>query len=1016
MIRSPVMLLLLLNLLGLYPGAPVLVQAQTLAEPVFTEFGMDAGLSQGSVNALLQDELGFLWVGTHDGLNRFDGLNFRAFKNVRDDTTSLSDDYVRSIALGPAGQLWVGTERGGLNLFDPQTGRSRRYPMHELGPWEGGREGRTVRGIVRLGDGSLVLDTDRGLALFASFAGGSVTLIHPPGNSAFPDPPAAVCPLDGGGGLVGFGGGAVWRIGVGGTFSPGFVLPDSIQVIRCPVGGLGLVGTRDGGIYSFDSRFASIRFLTRVPGGADVSFQIQDLIRGPNGLIWIATTRGLFFWREGRDVRSVGVGGAGPALPSSLVNNLLVDNTGLLWVGTWNGLLRIHPFSQIIRRIPLLRDADTGLFGAGVVAIEQASRGLLWVGTLDGGVQKVDLGSLEIDPQISRDAALEPWETASVFGLARRGSGELWIATRNQGMILFHRPTGRARPIPVIGRDGVPLWNASFYSVFVDEAGVVWAGTGDAGLIRYDTDVDGFLEYKGPGGGWDFGSDWVWPIIEDDEGRLWVGAFNGGVSVIDADRQTQERFEAGPGMLSDNRVLTLYSDSRGLIWIGTQGGGLNRLDPKTSEIKVFTVEDGLPHDHVEGVAEDDQGFLWITTNDGLARMDPDTEEFWVLKEGVGLSGDRFHANAVFRLEDGHLAFGGEDGLTLFEADRVTPSRILPRVVLTELRIQGHPVPLSRALGDDGLLLEPEENFFTFEFAALNSTDPTQNQYEYMLEGLDEAWIEASPGQVANYTAVRPGRYAFRVRARNADGVWNRQGLTVPVRVQTPYYLTWWFLALSTSGLGALLTWIVYARIKEHHRRLEVAGHLHDGIGASIASIIRVLGRVEEKLEPGHPGREDLRRLDSMADWAKTETQAAVKILRKGKEGESLAHLIKELRDTADWMLAGNVEDYRIRTPDKVPRRTVNWKARTDAFLLVKEALNNVLKHAEASFVEVEVRYQAPNLFLRITDDGKGFEPGARRDGNGLDLMRSHSTRHGGRDPVRSAPGEGTTVETKMRIH
>jgi two-component sensor histidine kinase len=460
----------------------------------------------------------------------------------------------------------------------------------------------------------------------------------------------------------------------------------------------------------------------------------------------------------------------------------------------------------------------------------------------------------------------------------------------------------------------------------------------------------------------------------------------------------------------------LFTGSRGLVWIGTQGGGLNRLDPDTEEIRVYTVQDGLPHDHVEGIIEDDFGYIWITTNDGITRFDPNSEEFWVLKAASGLTGNRFFANAVHKNRRGELFFGGESGLTILDPARLQPSSRPPPVALTDFQIHGRAASLARALGPPQLDLEPNENFFTFRFAALDYTDPAQNRYRYRLENLDEEWIDAGPNRTANYTSVPPGRYVFRVAARSADGVWNEDGLAISLRVQTPYYATWWFRSAIGVTVLMLITGFYAYRLRELHRRqrlrLDIAGGLHDDIGGNLATIIRKTARVEKAIEPNEKVRAELGRVGSLARETEFKVREAVWTVKE--EYDTAQALVTRIRDTAEMMLGGSLE-YRFRAPDHLPDRRVPWDTRRDVYLLVKEALNNILKHAEATSVDIEIEYDAPHLTLWVSDDGKGFDLDGQSEGHGVGLMREHAARYGGEDPVRSTPGVGTTVQTRIRI-
>jgi signal transduction histidine kinase len=793
-----------------------------------------------------------------------------------------------------------------------------------------------------------------------------------------------------------------------------FEVPGPVMVLECPRGGSGYVGTEGGEVFEIEAGGREARPFHALEPTSGPEPRLMDILRDSQGLVWAATTQGLFLQSDSGGFSLYRPGRPGTGLPDQEVTRFLSDSEGGLWIGTWNGLARVHPRSRVIRRIPTRYDTLPGVSGFGVISFGDAGQDGLFLGTMMGGVDLLEPTWRQGRPVLERPPALEEWPQARVYGFAEGPDGSTWIATLRNSILWLSPEHSVARVVPVVDMHGRGRLDALVNSVFTDRFGVTWAGTQHAGLTRYDPGDSAFHEYRGPDGSWSFGSNYVWPITEDSSGRLWIGAMNGGVSAISASRDKIRFFEAGPGELSDNRVYSIFADSGGFIWIGTGGGGLNRLDPETGEVRVYSTNDGLPHQTVSGIIEDDQGFLWLSTNSGLARLDPGSGEFWVLKEASGLSGNRFFVNSVHKTGDGCLLFGGPDGVTIIDPERVLPGTVPPRVSLTNLQIHGGDVPLSRALGTDGLDVLPEENFFGFQFAALDFADPSQNRYLYMLEGLDDDWIEAGPGHLANYTAVRPGRYTFRVMARNADGVWNRNGLSIPVLVRSPFYQTWWFLSLSALALLSLATWLTYGRIKENRRRLELAARLHDGIGANIASIIRASERIDPQAEAGERRMAELDRVKSLARRAQMEMRAAVRILRKGREGERLDDMMQELRDTVEWMLHDNVR-YRLQAPEEVPKKTVDWKVRTDICLLMNEALNNVLKHAEASFVEIELRYEAPDLYFRVTDDGKGFDQGDEGGGNGLGLMREHSVRHGGGNPVRSEPGKGTTVETRIRI-
>lgn len=646
-------------------------------------------------------------------------------------------------------------------------------------------------------------------------------------------------------------------------------------------------------------------------------------------------------------------------------------------------------------------------------AFEGASADGMWIGTQGHGLHRIE-GDWRNGKVFVRGAtALQGLSRSFVFDLARSPDRTLWIAAFTDGIFRLDPSKGSVEPVPLHRPEGRPD-RPVLFSVFVDHDGAVWAGSERMGLLRYHPSEAHFRPYRQHE--LDLGSQYVWPITEDREGNLWVGAYNGGVTRIAPDRRTHRRWAAGPGGLSDDRILTLLVGSGGFVWIGTEGGGLNRLDPESGDVRVYTTDDGLPHDHVEGIVEDDLGHLWISTNDGLARFDRETEEFRVFREAAGLAGNRFFANAVHKTEEGELLFGGPDGITILDPSEVDLDRSPPPVALTAFRIHGREETLARALAPDGLDLEPEERFFAFEYAALDFRDVSQNRYRHQLVGLDEGWVETGTRGAANYTSVPPGRYTLRVAARNSAGVWNEDGLSIPIRVQAPYYQTWWFRLVVVLVVLLLVSAYYSMRLRELKRlqelRLEIAGKLHDDIGANLSAIALKADLAGEASGTQDPRRRQLGEIQRLA--RETAHRLRETVWMVNTRYDTVAGLVGKLRDTADTILEGHVE-LRVSAPESVPPRRIGMELRQDVHLLFKEALHNVLKHADADHVEVVVDYAYPELLVSVRDDGVGFEPDAPARGSGLHLMRERAERHGGSLRIRSRPGEGTTVELRVRM-
>ena len=1009
--RGPAVGLLLTA--GLVLGAPAPAAAQR-AEAAFTLYGVADGLSQASANALLQDSAGFIWVGTQDGLNRFDGIGFRAFRTRSDDTTSLRDDDVASLALADSGRIWVGGRTGGLQRFDPLTETATSYPLTDVGPQradDAHGPGRQVARIVTRPGGDLLLRTNVGLVRFQPKTGEAVTLV-PTDNGPAPHVKALGSERDGEA-IVGLSDGSWAKVGRDGDLKrAGPVLPDSATEVAVTAGGLVTV-TFDGVIYEFDLDHTSYREVARLPRDDGASPVTRDLLVDTDGMLWLATQVGAFTvdLRSGA-VSAVGSGESARGLPDPDVGALLVDRTGILWVGTWNGLASLNPLATRIGRRLAPRDIDAG----GVIAMAEAPGGGLWLGTYGGGLQLLRRGRRG---SVVHPPSTAPLAGADIFGLAAGGGDTLYVAAYSAGVwrVVGDAPAER---ITTVGADGSEA-SPTAYSVLRDHAGQVWAGTLELGLVRLDRATDRFIPFRGEGRGWGLGPDWVWPLAEDSHGRLWMGARapsggNGGLSMVSADRKTTRLYQAGPGGLSGNVILTVYVDSRDRVWVGTQGDGLDRLDPETGNVVSWTTENGLPHDHVEGIVEDAHGEMWITTNDGLARLDPETGKIRVFHRAAGLAGDRFFANGAHRSPNGTLYFGGPDGLTILDPDVITESGAPPRAALTAFRIQGREVHLDRAERTDELVLQPDENFFAFEFAAMDFADVSRNRYRYRLEGLDPDWVDAGSTPVANYTSVPPAHYVFRVAARNSEGVWNDDALVVPIRVRAHYYKTAWFRSLVLVGVLAMVAGLYTYRLRQlearQRLRLEIAGKLHDDIGANLSNIALKADMVRSTSSL------DDRRAAILGDVGRLARDTAHKVRETvwvvNTRYDTLPKLVGHMHDTADTLLSGHVE-YSFADPSECPDLRVSMEFRQNVYLLFKEAVNNVVKHAQATRVDIAVSVDQRMLTFRVKDDGVGFEPAGAGNGNGQDLMRRRASQAHGRLDVRSAPRHGTNVEFSARI-
>lgn len=990
----------------LLPAQPA--AAQTF-DPSFTEYRMTEGLSNSSVKALLQDRAGFIWIGTQGGLDRFSGVGFDAFRARADDPGSLADDYVEALALATDGRIWVGTRAAGVELLDPVTRQVRHFPLFEVGSGTdappstaSARPRRSVTEIVPMEDGSVLLSTDVGLArLWPSEDSVALVLASGDGRALAP---TALCQEDRRSALAALADGSLARIEASGVTRLSVHFPDSLAALDCRTSQVH-AGTFDGRVFEVDIASGRAELVTEAVSEG----HLRALHVDPDGRIWLATTSGLFVADQpGRPAIRIGGEESGHPLPDQETTALLRDRSGVLWIGSWGGLASIHPLNATFGRVRAGVDYD----GPGVVAIGESPDSVFWLGTMGAGVHRMTFRAEASAVEITSPTALRPLENASVFGLAEAGE-TLWIAAFDRGIWRYEAP-GTLDRIPVFDDTGNEVPGVYAYSVFTDTSGTVWAGTAPAGLLRLDESGQSFrpqLTTTDLGG-----SDWVWPIVEGAEGTLWLGAFEAGLVRLSPDRTDSRVYRAGPNGLSSDRILTLFVDSRGGVWIGTEGGGLNHLDPVTGTFEVYRVEDGLPNDHVEAIAEDLHGLLWVTTNSGLVRLDPATGHFLVFREKAGLTGDRFYANSILATSRGDLLAGGPAGLTIVDPAAIEARSAPPTVSLTGFRIQGEDGGLGRALAPGGLDLGPRENFFTFDFAAMDFADPEQNVYRYRLYPLQEEWIEAGNRPTANYTSVPAGGYDFQVAARNSEGVWNEEALLVQIRVQEIFYRTLWFQSLVFFAVLLAITGAYRLRLRQiearQAERLEIAGRLHDDLGGDLsaiglkAEVLRLSSGLDETQQ---------KTLVLMGELARNAAQHVREVVWSvNTEYDTLPALVAHMHDTADRLLAGHV-DYHFQAPETLPDRELDSRVRGHVYLLYKEALNNALKHADAARIETVVSHNGRILRVRVEDDGCGFDSETVEAGNGTGLMHRRASALGGTIQWSKAPAGGTVVEFTARL-
>ena len=787
----------------------------------FQHITSDDGLSNNTVRGIVQDRQGYLWFGTEDGLNRYDGYTFTTYRHSPQDPGSIGDDFIWALCLAPDGGVWAGTNDGGLSRFDPKTRRFRVWANDPGRP--GSLSDNNVRSVCAAPDGAVWAGTQTGGLNRVDPAHGTCRVYrHQPGipASLAHDSVLALC-VDRSGTLwAGTNGGLDrWDPAHGGFVhhrpdpadSASLSNPVVVAILEDDEGAL-WVGT-EGGLNRLDratGRFTRYRHDARDPNSLPHD-NVLSLYQDREGRLWVGTVGGaaLLDRATGR-FRSFQAERTRPdSFRSNLIITMTEDDGGTLWFGTGAGASRHNPYNCRFGRIAPDPYHPNSLGAPTVRAIRMDRAGMLWVGLVDGGLDRIDLSAGRYTHWRHNHDDPASLGSDTVTALYEDRQGWLWIGTWGSGLDRMDRARGTF--VHIRGNNGDPSTLSSniIQAVTEDPRGNLWIGT-ENGLNRMDPATRKVTRFRHDPASPDSLSDnrvQSGALCFDRAGALWVGTWRG-LNRMDPATGRCTRYLRNPADargLGDSRVTAVTETADGRIWVGTYGGGLHLLGPDRRSFIRYTQADGLPSNVVYSIQEDRDGRLWLSTNSGLSRFDPASGRFRNFDVTDGLQSNQFFWGASDRSPDGRLFFGGVRGLNAFDPRAIRDNPHAPPVVLTAFRKFDRPVDFGMDLAwAPEITLDHTENFFSFEFAALDFVESSKNQYAYRLEGFDRSWFRCGTRRYASYTNIGGGEYVFRVRASNNDGVWNREGTALRIRIRPPYWATGWFQGLAVLLLAAVL--------------------------------------------------------------------------------------------------------------------------------------------------------------------------------------------------------------------
>jgi signal transduction histidine kinase/ligand-binding sensor domain-containing protein/DNA-binding response OmpR family regulator len=786
----------------------------------FEHLTMRDGLSQSTVNSMLQDSQGYLWLATENGLDRYDGDSIREYRRERGNEHGLASDYIWSIAEDARGDLWLATDGGGVARWDRRTEQFQlfRHDPHK----SNSLASDAVRTLLIDAKGRIWAGTlDQGLDVLDPKTGDVRHYRHRDGD---PRSLAAnsVCALYADhngriwvgtdGGLSSYQSSSDDFVNYGAAASGTRLSDLLVRAIREDHAGALWIGTNWGGLNRFEpdtGRLTVFRHDPKDPHSLS-SDRVLAVLEDDEQRLWVATANGLNLFDRGSAFVRYGRDADNPqSLSDSDIMSLYQDRGGVLWVGTRSGgASHWNPRSWLLGhyRSDAFRDAQ-------VLAFADDGADKVWVGTVGAGLVEIDTRNRsERHFGTGADSAVR-LSDGHVMSLLYDRKGVLWIGTMTGGLNRLDVHSGALQVYRSAADDPATLPANGVMSLYEDRLGTLWVGTFGGGLASIDQTSDKVTRYPyGSTSPTSLSGSRAIAIVEDPIGNLWIGTEGGGLNLLD--RRTgrfynYRRDDRDPTSLSDNSVYALHVDHHGQLWVGTAGGGVDRVIGSSAQPSAVRFENqsglgGISSQAVYGIESDRNDRLWLSTNNGLARLDPIAHSIKWFHRVHGLQEEEFTSNAHYQSADGTLFFGGSNGFNAFSPDLITPAAPPPRVVLTTAAKLNRSIAPQELPGPTRpLTLAYDDKLVTLNFAALDFTSPANNHYSYQLEGFDSGWVDAGSQHRATYTNLDAGEYVFKVRAANADGVWSNAGLSIPVHVApAPWKTTTALLVYLILGMMA----------------------------------------------------------------------------------------------------------------------------------------------------------------------------------------------------------------------
>ncbi len=1014
----------------------------------FEKISVENGLSQSVVECICQDSRGFLWFGTQQGINKYDGYRLKVYLNDPFDNTSLKYDSIQTIHNDRNGKLWIGSYCDTISCFNITHDNFSNINIRKKS--KNKQAALPVSSIAEDLKGNLWIGTYEGLIKYTAGTG-KVNYFN--NNVSKAD-------------LV-----------------PG----DDIYCVFAGEDDSVFIGTRDNGISIFkekDLAFENYK-ITGKENSGERGNRIFDIYKDRDNNLLVSTGAGLkIFDPVSKKFKNCSeIMKTCDLLNIGMIQCVTEDKNSNLWIGTRNnGIIFYDRKLQNLKNFRFNKSDMTTISSNRILCLYNDASNVLWAGTFAGGVCKADLEQKKF--YHVKEVKDEKKNTSSCKITSFLDDGQnLWIGTHGDGLFRVNKENNNTINYRNDVSDKNSLKGISVFSLFKDERALLWAGVSAEGINRYNYDSGTFDNFKlqdsnyyevssiikfngdknkklligttGPGififdtaeekfipflsGTSESGAeDYVKCMLIDSDGYLWVGTINQGLRRINLKTNETKLYKSNSqniNCINDNYVTAILEDSSKNLWFGTRSGGLNKYNKKEDTFIHFTTKNGLPNNFISGLVEGESGILWISTNKGLSKFDISKESFRNYDSDDGLQSNEFNEYAYHKSADGTIYFGGLNGYNYFDPDEIKDNPYIPKVVITDFLIFNNSVESSpdnpflkkNITVTEDIMMSYRESVFSFEFAALSFNNPEKNKYAYKMEGFDKEWIYSGNRRFVTYTNLQPGDYIFRVKGSNNDGVWNEEGAKIKITITPPFWKKWWFKSLGGMSIIGTLALAYHRQLSQMQRekglqeeysrkllesqedeRKRIANDLHHTIAHDILITKNkaVLGL--KKAEDSKAVKDILNEISELASGTLNDVRSISynlhphQIERLGMT-KALRSIINGISNSSEIKFTCNADNIDNILPGELE---------INIFRIIQECANNILKHSGADEATLNVIKDFKTITITIWDNGKGI-PKNRMDGLGLTGIEERVKLYKGELVIESSPNKGTLIAISL---